>query len=74
MAQRRNVFTRIGRPPMPKVKVGKTALGEPQGLSPMSNFDSAIPASAFRTGGSVKTMPKHHPDPGFCGGGPARRR
>jgi hypothetical protein len=75
MAQRRNVFTRMGRPPTPK-PIAKTfaVTGEKAGASPMENFDARIPAQAFDCGGSVKRMPKYHPDPGFCGGGSTKRR
>jgi hypothetical protein len=74
MAQRRNLFTAMGRPPKPKAVPSVTAIGEKTGASPMDNFDTRIPASAYKTGGSVQRMPKYHDDPRFCGGGPAKRR
>jgi len=74
MAQRRNVFTKIGRPKTPSVKPIKDVSGQTQGLSPMDNFDTRIPARAFACGGSVKTMPKYHDTPGFCSGGSSKRR
>jgi len=76
MAQRRNVFTRMGRPPHPKKSApsfGDTSRNPAQG--PMDGLDTAIPGAAFRRGGSVdgcKPMPKYHPDKGFCGGGKVR--
>jgi len=76
MAQRRNPGVRMGRPPKLKSTVSDS-LSKNQLPSPMSNFDSATPGAAFRRGGSVggfSQMPKHHPDPGFCAGGPTKRR
>lgn len=72
----RNPGTRLGRPPLKRSSVSDT-LPSSQAPSPMSDFDSATPGAAFRRGGSVggfRPMPKHHPDPGFCGGGSTRRR
>lgn len=65
MAQRRNVFTQMGRPPKPKVTPTTLPNGEKQGLSPTSNLDTRIPAKAFATGGSVKSMPRYHDDPAW---------
>jgi len=61
-----------GRPAnVAPVKPVKTAGGEAQGLAPMDNFKSTMPARpAFASGGMVK----HHDDPAFCTGGPPRRR
>jgi len=76
MAQRRNVFTKMGRPAGAKKvapSFGDTA--KTPAASPMDNFDTSIPGAAFRRGGSTngcKPMPKYHPDPGFCGGGKTR--
>jgi hypothetical protein len=72
----RNPGTRLGRPPKMRSTVADD-LAPDQAPTPMSDYDSATPASAFRRGGSVNgfsQMPKHHPDPGFCGGGSTRRR
>jgi len=71
MAQRSNVFTRMGRPPTPKVSRGKhPSTGEPVSAGPTEGFDGRIPGAAFRRGGSTngfQKMPKHHPHPGFYG-------
>lgn len=56
MATRRNAFVKIGRPP----KVSKTPKMPTEALS------TSVPASAFRSGGSVggyKAMPAHHDCP-----------
>lgn len=63
------------RPGRPKavepVKPMKSAIGEVQGLAPMDNFKSTIPARPqYRQGGMVK----HHDDPTFCTGGKTRGR
>lgn len=63
MAQRKNLFTAIGRPPTPKVAPVKLPNGEKQHPSPTSNLDTRIPARAFKTGGSVQAMPRYHDDP-----------
>jgi hypothetical protein len=74
----RNPFTRLGRPPKMTVpNPSKLATGEMQGASPTQGLDTAIPASAFSKGGTVHgcaPMPRHHDDPAFCRGGPAKRR
>lgn len=61
-----------GRPKtVEPVKPMKSSIGEVQGLAPMDNFKSTMPARpAYRTGGMVK----HHDDPAFCTGGNTRRR
>jgi hypothetical protein len=51
---RKNPFVRVGRPP------GKVATPKsPKKAAPMDGFDPAIPAKAFRCGGSV---PRYHDD------------
>ena len=75
MAQRRHVFTRMGRPPtIRKTPAGGGAAPDeaPSTPSPMDGFQGGIPGAAFRRGGSVngcEQMPRYHPDKGFCGGG-----
>lgn len=74
MSKRKNVFTRIGRPPIAKVHTAplQPLSGERQGRAPTDGLDTALPASAFKRGGQA--MPRYHDDPSFCSGGPARRR
>lgn len=64
MSKRKNVFTRIGRPPAPKnlTPSRNSSTGERQGRAPSDGFDSALPASAFARGGKAY----HHDDPRFC--------
>lgn len=70
----KNTFTRIGRPPKPKIYTAprQVLTAERQGRAPSDGLDTALPASAFRRG--TGQMPKYHEDPGFCSGGSARRR
>lgn len=59
---RKNTFVRVGRPP------GSTRLPKSQKTAPMDGFDPAIPARAFKRGGSV---PRFHDDTRMtvrCGG------
>lgn len=64
MAQRRNLFTRMGRPPNREpLTRPKTSTGERQGVAPSDMFDPALPARAFRRGGQV--MDRYHDDPNF---------
>lgn len=69
----RNIFTRLGRPPAPKVytQPKQPMTGERQGRAPSDGLDTAIPARAFKRGGH---LPKYHDDPAFCSGGPTKRR
>jgi hypothetical protein len=68
----KNVFTKIGRPAKASVLTTSRnpSTGERQGRAPMDGFRSELPAKAFPRG---QSMPRHHDDPKFCGGGRTRR-